>query len=120
MYQTINSWRPFSKPILESQRAIAALSDLSPGGVLMKDSTSLTANVKDEVPKDVMAELKHLTMALNELLYHFWQCIPFSNAIQEKKFVEMRETLERFEYTKLQPFHDRMSREFHRDVSLIL
>ncbi|KAJ6221021.1 hypothetical protein RDWZM_006833 [Blomia tropicalis] len=117
LYQTINSWRPFSKPILESQRAIAALSDLSPGGVLMKDSTSLTANVKDEVPKDVMAELKHLTMALNELLYHFWQCIPFSNAIQEKKFVEMRETLERFEYTKLQPFHDRMSREFHRDLT---
>lgn len=116
--QTAISWRPFSRPILESQRAIAALSDLSPGGILMKDAASSSLNVKDEIPKDILAELKHLTMALDELLYHFWQCVPFSNSAQEKKFMEMRETLERFQYTKLQPFHDKLSREFHRDVSL--
>ena len=84
----------------------------------MKDATSLSLNVKDEVPRDILTELKNLTMALDELLYHFWQCIPFSNAAQEKKFVEMKETLDRFEYTKVQPFHERLSREFHRDVSL--
>lgn len=85
----------------------------------MKDATRLltSANLKDELPKDILAELRHLTRALDELLYHFWSCVPFSNAAQEKKFVEMKETLDRFEYTKVQPLHERLSREFHRDVS---
>lgn len=118
LHQAVSTWTPFAKPILESQRAIAALSDLSPGGSLMKDATSLSLNARDELPKDILAELRHLTRALDELLYHFWSCIPFSNPAQEKKFVEMRETLNRFEYTKVQPFHEKISREFHRDVSV--
>lgn len=93
------------------------VSDLSPGGILMKDATILSHNLNEEIPKEISNKLKHITMALNELLYHFWQCIPFSNAAHEKKFIDMRETLERFQFTKLQPFQEQLAKEYHRDVS---
>ncbi|XP_046911284.2 transcription factor B1 [Dermatophagoides farinae] len=112
-----SNWRPFSGIIQDSKKAIQVVNDLSPGGILMKDAAVVSSNLKDEIPKDVLMELRNLTMALNELLYHFWQCIPFSNQTHEKKFIEMKETLDRFHCNKLQPFHDRVSREFHRDLT---
>lgn len=83
----------------------------------MKDASVVSSNLKDEIPKDIVLELKHLQMALDELLYHFWQCVPFSNQVHEKKFIEMKETLDRFHINKLQPFHDRVSKEYHRDLT---
>ncbi|KAH9424574.1 General transcription factor IIH subunit 1 [Dermatophagoides pteronyssinus] len=115
---TISSnWRPFSGIILDSKKAIQVVNDLSPGGILMKDASVVSSNLKDEIPKDIVLELKHLQMALDELLYHFWQCVPFSNQVHEKKFIEMKETLDRFHINKLQPFHDRVSKEYHRDLT---
>lgn len=83
----------------------------------MKDATVLSQNLNAEIPSEISSRLKHLTMALDELLYHFWQCLPFLNPSHEKKFVEMRETLERFQYSKLQPFQEQLAKEYHRDVS---
>jgi len=115
----MNNWRPRCKNALQSASAITALSELSPGGALMK--TSHAINLKDEVPLDVQKELKNLSFALNELLRHFWSCFPATTPQIEEKLIQMRSTLERFQYAKLQPFHDKLAREYHTsyDVSLI-
>jgi transcription initiation factor TFIIH subunit 1 len=115
----MNNWRPRCKNALQSASAISALSELSPGGALMK--TSHAINLKDEVPLEVQKELKNLSFALNELLRHFWSCFPATTPQIEEKLIQMRSTLERFQYAKLQPFHDKLSREYHTsyDVSLI-
>lgn len=117
----VKKWKPLAQPIIDSHQAIHTVTDLSPGGVLWKKEVAgLTmggTNLRDELPKDVMAELKQLSMALDELLFHFWKCVPLANDTHEKKFIEVRDTLERFQFTKLQPFHERVSREVHRDVS---
>lgn len=117
----MKKWKPLSQSVIDSHKAIHTVTDLSPGGVLWKKEVAgLTmggTNLRDELPKDVMAELKQLSIALDELLFHFWKCVPLANETHEKKFIEVRETLERFQFTKLQPFHERVSREVHRDVS---
>lgn len=107
----MSRWQPHCKRSLSSPSAISALSELSPGGALMKSSH--TINLKDEVSLDVQKELKHLSFALNELLRHFWSCFPVTSPQLEDKLIQMRSTLERFHYGKLQPFHDRLAREHH-------
>ncbi|XP_054169351.1 general transcription factor IIH subunit 1-like [Oppia nitens] len=107
----VDNWRPNCKNVLQSASAISALSELSPGGALMK--TSHTTNLKDEVPLDVQKELKNLSFALNELLRHFWSCFPATSPQIEDKLCQMKQTLERFQYLKLQPFHEKLSREYH-------
>ena len=56
-------------------------------------------------------------MALDELLYHFWQSQPCVNETQERKFVEMKDTLERFEYQMIDPFQEKVFKNYHRDVT---
>lgn len=107
----VSEWRPRCQSALKPVAAISALSELSPGGALMK--TSHTTNLRDEVPLDVQKELKNLNFALNELLRHFWSCFPATTPQLEDKLYQMKATLERFQYVKLQPFIDRLSREYH-------
>lgn len=118
MKNLVTNWRPRCQSSLTSASAISALSELSPGGALMK--TSHRTNLKDEVPLDVQKELKNLTLALNELLRHFWSCFPATTPQIEDKLYQMKSTLERFQYVKLQPFHEKLSREYHTtDVCIV-
>ena len=115
----VSEWRPRCQTALKPVAAISALSELSPGGALMK--TSHSTNLKDEVPLDVQKELKNLNFALNELLRHFWSCFPATTPQLEDKLIQMKSTLERFQYVKLQPFVDKLSREYHTtDVCIAL
>ncbi|KPL94030.1 general transcription factor IIH subunit 1-like protein [Sarcoptes scabiei] len=111
----VGTWRPYSECIQDPKKAIQAINDFSPGGILMKNASTVASNLKDEIPKEILNELKQLTMALNEILYHFWHCVPTNQF--EKKFIDIKETLDRFNLSKLQPFHDRVSREIHRDLT---
>ena len=118
MKHLVNNWRPSCQNALNSAAAVSALSELSPGGALMK--TSHSTNLRDETPLDIHKELKNLTFALNELLRHFWSCFPATTPQIEEKLQQMRNTLERFQYVKIQPFHEKLSREYHTtDVCIV-
>lgn len=111
----LRKWQPTHKSVLmTSVNATSALSELSPGGALMKPSHA----VRDEVSADIQKELKSLIFALNELLRHFWLCFPVTSPQVEEKLTKMKLTLEEFHYKKLQPFHDKILRDHYRsDVS---
>lgn len=43
--------------------------------------------ITEMVPNDVQSELKHLYVALGELLRHFWSCFPVNTPFLEEKVV---------------------------------
>lgn len=59
------------------------------------------------VPNDIQSELKHLYVAVGELLRHFWSCFPVNTPFLEEKVVKMKSNLERFQVTKLCPFQEK-------------
>ncbi|XP_012509622.1 PREDICTED: general transcription factor IIH subunit 1 [Propithecus coquereli] len=64
------------------------------------------------VPNDIQSELKHLYVAVGELLRHFWSCFPVNTPFLEEKVVKMKSNLERFQVTKLCPFQDKIRRQY--------
>ncbi|RWS26744.1 general transcription factor IIH subunit 1-like protein [Leptotrombidium deliense] len=104
-----SQWKPSLNACLTSQDAVSALSDLSPGGALLKSSHSIV--LKDAVPLDLQKELKQMYCSCNELLHHFWACFPVTNEKLEEKVIQMKTTLERYQYSKLQPMHERLQKE---------
>lgn len=111
LHQEIEAWNPSGTNVLTSSCALSALGELSPGGALMKNAQHIP--IKDTVPEDVQRELRSTYVALQELLRHFWSCFPATTPQLEEKAVNMRSTLERFQYAKLQPFQDKLLREHH-------
>ncbi|RWS03680.1 general transcription factor IIH subunit 1-like protein [Dinothrombium tinctorium] len=105
----VSHWKPLLSTCLTSQGAVTALSELSPGGALLKSSHSIV--LKDVIPLDIQKELKQLYFSCNELFRHFWSCFPVTNEKLEEKLIQMKTTLERFQYTKLQPLHERLIKE---------
>lgn len=91
---------------LNSPDAIAALSELSPGGSLVKSSQ--TVNLKEIVSADYQKELKEIYFATNELLRHFWACFPVTSERLEEKLIKMKETLEKYKFTRIQKFHEKL------------
>ncbi|KAJ7344402.1 hypothetical protein JRQ81_000352 [Phrynocephalus forsythii] len=96
--------------VLSSGAASSTITALSPGGKLMQGGTQQAIN--QMVPNDIQSELKHLYVALGELLRHFWSCFPVNTPFLEEKVVKMRNNLERFQVTKLCPFQDKIRRQY--------
>uniref|UniRef100_A0A6J0V313 General transcription factor IIH subunit 1 n=1 Tax=Pogona vitticeps TaxID=103695 RepID=A0A6J0V313_9SAUR len=96
--------------VLSSGAASSTITALSPGGKLMQGGTQQAIN--QMVPNDIQSELKHLYVAVGELLRHFWSCFPVNTAFLEEKVVKMRSNLERFQVTKLCPFQDKIRRQY--------
>ncbi|XP_042312356.1 general transcription factor IIH subunit 1 isoform X2 [Sceloporus undulatus] len=96
--------------VLSSGAASSTITALSPGGALMQGGTQQAIN--QMVPNDVQSELKHLYVAVGELLRHFWSCFPVNTPFLEEKVVKMRSNLERFQVTKLCPFQDKIRRQY--------
>lgn len=68
--------------------------------------------VNQMVPNDIQSELKHLYVAVGELLRHFWSCFPVNTPFLEEKVVKMKSNLERFQVTKLCPFQEKIRRQY--------
>ncbi|GIY95185.1 general transcription factor IIH subunit 1 [Caerostris extrusa] len=104
----IYHWSPNLSNVLTPSSAIIALGDVLPGGSLMKnmDGTYL----KDSVPVEIQIEMKQLYCALSELLRHFWCCFPTTTPQLEEKVLSMQNSLQRFEFAKLQPFQEKLTK----------
>ncbi|XP_015786403.1 general transcription factor IIH subunit 1 [Tetranychus urticae] len=111
----LTNWRLSLNNSLSSPAAITALSALSPGGAYFKNTH--TASLKDVIPADIQSQLKQLYFSCNELLRHFWACFPVTSPLIEEKLCQMKSTLERFQFTKVQAFHDKLVKD-HYDSEL--
>ncbi|XP_007885593.1 general transcription factor IIH subunit 1 [Callorhinchus milii] len=108
--QEMAAYSPKLTQVLSSSAASTAITDLSPGGVLMQGGTSQSIN--QMVPADVQVELKHLYVAVAELLRHFWSCFPVNTPFLEDKVGKMMNNLERFQITKLRPFREKLQKQY--------
>lgn len=103
------NWEPNSMASIAPKDATEALKNLCPAGCLMR---STNANrLADTVADDLQSKLKSIYFASNELLRHFWLCFPAIEPSLENKLVKLYDTMKKFEATKLQPFHDSLSRD---------
>ncbi|NWX89285.1 TF2H1 factor, partial [Nothoprocta ornata] len=108
--QEMEAYVPKLTQVLSSSDATSTIAVLSPGGALMQGGTQQAIN--QMVPNDVQSELKHLYVAVGELLRHFWSCFPVNTPFLEEKVVKMRSNLERFQVTKLCPFQEKIRRQY--------
>ncbi|XP_030056950.1 general transcription factor IIH subunit 1 isoform X3 [Microcaecilia unicolor] len=108
--QEIENYTPRLTQVLSSGAASCTISALSPGGVLMQGTTQQAIN--QMVPSDIQSEMKHLYVAVGELLRHFWSCFPVNTSFLEEKVVKMKSNLERFQITKLCPFQEKVRRQY--------
>ncbi|EQB79123.1 hypothetical protein CB1_056579114 [Camelus ferus] len=76
-------FQPAVKRVLSSSAASSTITALSPGGALMQGGTQQAIN--QMVPNDIQSELKHLYVAVGELLRHFWSCFPVNTPFLEEK-----------------------------------
>ncbi|XP_053128554.1 general transcription factor IIH subunit 1 [Hemicordylus capensis] len=108
--QEMEVYVPKLTQVLSSSAAGSTITALSPGGALMQGGTQQAIN--QMVPNDVQSELKHLYVAVGELLRHFWSCFPVNTPFLEEKVVKMKSNLERFQVTKLCPFQEKIRRQY--------
>lgn len=106
---TIWGQRVPHKQLLSANNALNTLSELSPGGTLMRGYQD--HNLSQFVPKEFEKELNNLYLSAGELLKEFWSCFPPTTPELETKLVKMHETVQRFVMTKVKPFEDRATRE---------
>ncbi|XP_030416382.1 general transcription factor IIH subunit 1 [Gopherus evgoodei] len=108
--EEMEAYVPRLTQVLSSGAATSSITALSPGGALMQGGTQQAIN--QMVPNDVQSELKHLYVALGELLRHFWSCFPVNTPFLEEKVMKMKNNLERFQVTKLCPFQEKIRRQY--------
>ncbi|KFQ46715.1 PREDICTED: general transcription factor IIH subunit 1 [Nestor notabilis] len=108
--QEMEAYVPKLTQVLSSADAASTIAALSPGGALMQGGTQQAIN--QMVPNDIQSELKHLYVAVGELLRHFWSCFPVNTPFLEEKVVKMKSNLERFQVTKLCPFQEKIRRQY--------
>ncbi|KAM8939095.1 general transcription factor IIH subunit 1 [Pelodytes ibericus] len=106
----MENYVPRLTQVLSSSAASSTISSLSPGGALMQGGAQQAIN--QMVPNDIQSELKHLYVAVGELLRHFWSCFPVNTPFLEEKVTKMRNNLERFQVTKLCPFQERVRKQY--------
>lgn len=97
------------KVLVNPKAAVNALGELSPGGALMRGFQE--QSLAQSVPPNVERELRHLYLALSELLRHFWKSFPPTTSEAEVKICRMHEALQRFEAARLVPFEENCIRE---------
>lgn len=103
------SARTPQKVLVNPKAAVNALGELSPGGTLMRGFQE--QSLSQLVPPNIEKELRHLYLALSELLHHFWHAFPPTTPELETKVVRMHEALQRFEAAKLSPFEESVMRD---------
>lgn len=103
------SARTPQKLLVNPKAAVNALGELSPGGALMRGFQEQT--LSQLVPPSIEKELRHLYLALSELLRHFWHSFPPTTPELEEKAIRMHEALQRFAAVKLAPFEENVMRE---------
>ncbi|XP_078537199.1 general transcription factor IIH subunit 1 isoform X2 [Lissotriton helveticus] len=108
--QEMEDYLPKLTQVLSSSAASSTISALSPGGALMQGTTQQAIN--QMVPNDIQSELKHLYVAVGELLRHFWSCFPVNTPFLEEKVIKMKTNLERFQITKLCPFQEKIRKQY--------
>ncbi|NXI12236.1 TF2H1 factor, partial [Irena cyanogastra] len=108
--QEMEAYVPKLTQVLSSGDAASTIAVLSPGGALMQGGTQQA--ISQMVPNEIQSELKHLYVAVGELLRHFWSCFPVNTPFLEEKVVKMRSNLERFQVTKLCPFQEKIRRQY--------
>ncbi|XP_063802417.1 general transcription factor IIH subunit 1 isoform X2 [Pseudophryne corroboree] len=108
--QQMENYVPRLTQVLSSGAASITVSALSPGGALMQGGGQQSIN--QMVPNDIQSELKHLYVAVGELLRHFWSCFPVNTPFLEEKVIKMRNNLERFQVTKLCPFQEKVKKQY--------
>ncbi|XP_036616395.1 general transcription factor IIH subunit 1-like [Trichosurus vulpecula] len=108
--QEMEIYTPKLTQVLSSGAASRTLTALCPGGALMQGGPLQAIN--HMVPNDIQLELKHLNVAVGELLRQFWSCFPVHTPSQEEKVVRMKSNLERFQATKLSPFQEKIQRRY--------
>ncbi|XP_033917845.1 general transcription factor IIH subunit 1 [Melopsittacus undulatus] len=108
--QEMEAYVPKLTQVLSSADAASTIAALSPGGALMQGGTQQAIN--QMVPNDIQSELKHLYVAVGELLRHFWSCFPVNTPFLEEKVVKMKSNLERFQVAKLCPFQEKIRRQY--------
>ncbi|XP_053304642.1 general transcription factor IIH subunit 1 [Spea bombifrons] len=106
----MESYVPRLTQVLSSSAASSTISALSPGGALMQGATQQAIN--QLVPSDIQSELKHLYVAVGELLRHFWSCFPVNTPFLDEKVIKMKSNLERFQVTKLCPFQEKVRKQY--------
>ncbi|XP_005096499.1 general transcription factor IIH subunit 1 [Aplysia californica] len=111
----VEGWGSARHMVLGSTEALSVLGELSPGGALMS-GTSLQ-QLHQQVSPATRDEIKQNYNAMCELLRHFWSCFPVSSKSLEDKVVKMRQTLERFEMSKLAPLKEKLS-QYHYAMNL--
>ncbi|KQL59443.1 general transcription factor IIH subunit 1 [Amazona aestiva] len=108
--QEMEAYVPKLTQVLSSADAASTIAALSPGGALMQGGAQQAIN--QMVPNDIQSELKHLYVAVGELLRHFWSCFPVNTPFLEEKVVKMKSNLERFQVAKLCPFQEKIRRQY--------
>ncbi|XP_072785808.1 general transcription factor IIH subunit 1 isoform X1 [Taeniopygia guttata] len=103
--QEMEAYVPKLTQVLSSGDAASTIAVLSPGGALMQGGTQQAIN--QMVPNDIQSELKHLYVAVGELLRHFWSCFPVNTPFLEEKLVSHIEEMLQTAYNK---FHTWQSR----------
>ncbi|XP_048780548.2 general transcription factor IIH subunit 1-like [Ostrea edulis] len=111
----VHHWSHDLSNVLLGSQAIVILSELSPGGALLKGTSHSQLN--QIVPLDVQEEVKACYSALLELLRHFWTCFPVSSKSLEEKVIRMKSTLERFQMAKLMPLKERLQ-DYHYTINM--
>ncbi|XP_030056952.1 general transcription factor IIH subunit 1 isoform X4 [Microcaecilia unicolor] len=96
--QEIENYTPRLTQVLSSGAASCTISALSPGGVLMQGTTQQAIN--QMVPSDIQSEMKHLYVAVGELLRHFWSCFPVNTSFLEEKLTAHLEEMLQTAYNK--------------------
>ncbi|KAE8605944.1 hypothetical protein XENTR_v10010525 [Xenopus tropicalis] len=108
--QQMENYTPRLTQVLSSGAASSTTAALTPGGALMQGVTQQAIN--QLVPNDIQSELKHLYVAVGELLRHFWSCFPVNTPFLEEKVMKMKSNLERFQVTKLRPFQEKLRKQY--------
>ncbi|OCT82143.1 general transcription factor IIH subunit 1 isoform X1 [Xenopus laevis] len=106
----METYTPRLTQVLSSAAASSTTAALTPGGALMQGATQQAIN--QLVPNDIQLELKHLYVAVGELLRHFWSCFPVNSPFLEEKVIKMKSNLERFQVTKLRPFQEKLRKQY--------
>ncbi|KAI1297311.1 General transcription factor IIH subunit 1 [Halotydeus destructor] len=109
--ERLSAWQPTLNGCLTSSAALGALSDLSPGGSLLKSTH--TASLNESVPLDVQKELRNTYLAGNELLKQFWSNFPVTGEKQEAKLMQLKVILQKFQYSKLGPLQQKISKQHY-------
>lgn len=97
------------KLLINPKAAVNALGELSPGGALMRGFQE--QSLSQLVPPSIEKELRHLYLALSELLRHFWHSFPPTTPELEAKVIRMHDALQRFAVVKLVPFEESVMRD---------